>query len=249
MALDSSWTEPVIVDTNNQPTYPYNHIQQSESGHSIEMDDTPGRERVRLQHRSKTFLEMQPNGDEVHKIYGDGYEIIAGAKNVSIKGQCNITIEGGCVVHIKGDSVTHIEGNVQQVVNGNLDQIVKGTTDITSSGDINMISQGNINLTAQTLNVNADFNIRGDITATNSISAVGNVTAGKQLYAGAGVLTPAFIQAGSPVATTTTPGWITGIVVQDAVRTTIADRAIYDSHTHPAVKGGPDTTAPPTQQQ
>jgi hypothetical protein len=105
MALDSSWTEPVIVDSKNPPAYPYNQVQQSESGHSIEMDDTPSRERLRLQHRSGTFTEMQPNGDEVHKIYGDGYEIIYGNKNVQINGQCNITIYGACVVHFSTDYV------------------------------------------------------------------------------------------------------------------------------------------------
>jgi hypothetical protein len=38
--IDSAWTEPVVVDPSNPPQYPYNKIQQSESGHSIEMDDT-----------------------------------------------------------------------------------------------------------------------------------------------------------------------------------------------------------------
>jgi hypothetical protein len=84
MAIDSSWTEPIVVDSKNPPEYPYNKSQQSESGHLIEMDDTPNRERVRVQHRAGTFLEMQPDG-EVHKIYGNGYEIVLGDKDVEIK--------------------------------------------------------------------------------------------------------------------------------------------------------------------
>jgi hypothetical protein len=50
------------------------------------MDDTPTRERIRLQHRIGTFMEMYPNGDEVHKVYGTGYEIHLKGKNVLIKG-------------------------------------------------------------------------------------------------------------------------------------------------------------------
>jgi hypothetical protein len=56
--------------------YPYNDAKQTESGHLFEMDDTPTRERIRLQHgKSLTFIEMQPNGDQVHKVFGDDYEI------------------------------------------------------------------------------------------------------------------------------------------------------------------------------
>jgi hypothetical protein len=79
---DNSWTEPESArNTETPPVYPYNNIQQTESGHSFEMDDTPTRERVRLQHRIGTFLEMHPDGDEVHKVYGTGYEIYLKGKN------------------------------------------------------------------------------------------------------------------------------------------------------------------------
>jgi hypothetical protein len=50
------------------------------------MDDTPTRERVRIQHgKSKNFIEMHPNGDQVVKVFGDNYEIIAKNNNVLIK--------------------------------------------------------------------------------------------------------------------------------------------------------------------
>ena len=59
------WTEPEsAANTDYQPVYPYNNITQTEAGHTFELDDTPTRERVRLQHRSGTFIEMHPNGDE-----------------------------------------------------------------------------------------------------------------------------------------------------------------------------------------
>ena len=68
---DHSWTQPEsAANTDYQPVYPYNNIQQTEAGHKFEMDDTPGRERVSLEHRSGTFTEIQPNGDEVHKKIG-----------------------------------------------------------------------------------------------------------------------------------------------------------------------------------
>ena len=110
------WNETEsAANTDYQPTYPYNNVTQTRSGHMFELDDTKGRERVRLQHRANTFIEMHPNGDEVHKIYGDGYEIILGGKNVQINGQCNISIAGACVVNITGDSIMNIDGNFSYV--------------------------------------------------------------------------------------------------------------------------------------
>jgi hypothetical protein len=274
-SVDSSWTEPVIVDPSNPPKYPYNKIQQSESGHSIEMDDTVGKERLRLQHRSGSFLEMQPDGTEVHKIYGDGYEIVMGAKNVSIKGQCNITIDGPCVVNIRGDSIMNIAGDSTQFISGDVVQQIQGSAKITSVDDMDLTSKGDITMSAQNVNINADVNVRGGVSSTASISATNNITAGMQVYAKIGMVTPGYITAGSPVPLSTIPGsiwtmgWvqgqiatfgtmtakagllggtgvIKGVVVGDAVRTMQGDRAIFNMHAHSAVKGGGDTSGPTT---
>ena len=86
------------ANTVNQPTYPYNNVKQTRSGHMFEMDDTKGRERVRLQHRTGTFIEMHPDGSEVHKVFGDGYEITVKDKHVQILGKCIVEIVGDVVV-------------------------------------------------------------------------------------------------------------------------------------------------------
>lgn len=269
-SIDSSWTEPVVVDPSNPPQYPYNKIQQSESGHSIEMDDTVGKERLRLQHRSGSFIEMQPDGTEVHKIYGDGYEIIAGNKNISIKGQCNITVEGAIVINIKGDTVMNVDGNSTQFIKGDVVQQIQGSAKVTSVGDMDIASQGDITMSAQSVNINSDLNVRGGVTSTASISATNNITAGMQSYAKLGFVTPGYITAGSPTPLSTLPGsiWTLGMVqgqlaqfgkmigkkgllggdgsVSDATRSMAADRAIYNSHKHTGVAAGGATTGTTT---
>ena len=246
MATNNSWTEPVVVDQNNPPQYPYNQIQQSESGHSIELDDSPSKERVRIQHRSGTFTEMQPNGDEVHKIYGDGYEIVLKNKNVQINGQCNITVNGACVVVIKGDSIMQVDGNVTQKVKGDVTQTVSGTTTIAGKGDIDIASSGNISLQAQAINIGGKLNVAGGISSTQSISALGNVEAGLQCYATIGMVTPGYIGAGSPVPLNPIPGWVSGIMVTDIVRTMAMDRIMYDIHYHPVLSKDYGITGFPT---
>ena len=55
---DSAWTEPEsAANTDYQPVYPYNNVTETESGHSWEMDDTPGAERIHLNHKANTFFD------------------------------------------------------------------------------------------------------------------------------------------------------------------------------------------------
>lgn len=240
----SLWTEPAIVDPDNLPKYPYDKIWQSESGHSIELDDTPERERLRLQHRDGSFQEFQPQGDVVTKVLRDHYQITAGNNNVLIEGQCNITINGACVIHIVNDAIVQIDGNLQQTVKGNVDQIVNGDTNIVGSGDIDVATPGDIGLNASNVNVNGNLNVTGGITSSQSISATKNISAGLQSSAALGFVTPGFISAGSPVALNPLPGYISGIMVKDVQGTMMDMRVTYDLHTHLA-KGSP--TTPPLQ--
>jgi len=239
------WIEPVIVDSDNPPQYPYNNIQQSESGHSIELDDTPGRERVRIQHRSNTFTEMQPNGDRVNKVYGTNYEIIAGDNNVLIKGQCNITINGACVITIIGDADMQVNGNLNQKVSGDVVQAIDGAVNITAKSDVQISSSGDISLSGENVNVNGDFNVFGGITTTQSVSAIGNINAGEQVSAKIGVITTGYMCAGSSIPRNPLPGWVSGIQISDIVRPMSLDRMIYDMHIHGGVKSGPSTTTAP----
>ncbi len=73
-------------------TYPYNHVHQSESGHVIEIDDTPTSERLHWMHRTGSYKEMGPTGDVVDKanrdmwscVMRDRYDQIGGNKYESV---------------------------------------------------------------------------------------------------------------------------------------------------------------------
>jgi hypothetical protein len=238
-----SWTEPEsAANTDYPPVYPYNNIQQTESGHSFEMDDTPGRERVRLQHRIGTFTEIHPNGDEVHKIVGKGFEIIASDKNVLIKGVCNITINGDSVLHIKGDSYSQVDGNVYQNVTGDMKQLVNGDCQQTIAGEFDVNVSGNMNINATNVNINADLNVRGDIGTTQSISAAGNISAALSVSANKSIETTGYMIS----ATTITAGVsMYAPMVSDMIGSIEMFRLEVDSHVHIGNRGYP--TSPPTQ--
>jgi hypothetical protein len=202
MAIDSSFTEP---KSNYNAVYPYNTITQTESGHFFELDDTPGAERVRLQHRTGTFTEIQADGTRINKVLGKNYEILMDGNNVYIKGQCNITVDGPCVINVKKDAVMKVEGNLTQQVLGNVTQSINGSTSITSKGDVDVNTQGDLNIQASAVNMNADLFVRGDISSTQSIKAENNVNAGQKIFATLGFLTPGWLAVGPTAAATGLP--------------------------------------------
>ena len=75
-----------------QPKYPFNHVTESESGHVIEIDDTPNYERLHLFHRKGTRLEVDKDGTAIEKIVKDKYTLILGENKVKIQGAVDIEI-------------------------------------------------------------------------------------------------------------------------------------------------------------
>ena len=115
---DEYATEDVYAYQSGQ--YPYNHVYESEAGHVMEIDDTPGGERLYRQHMTGTMEEIHPDGKKVVVVIGDNYEIVAGKSNVVIKGDCNVTVEGSKRELIKGDYVLQVEGDYTQNIGQNL---------------------------------------------------------------------------------------------------------------------------------
>jgi len=165
------WLEPEsAANTDYQPQYPFNKITQTESGHSFEMDDTPTRERVKLMHRTGTFIEMHPNGDEVHKVYGDGYEITIKDKNVLIQGACKVTIQG--------DSITEVVGDKYEVVRGNYNLVVNGDFNLEGRKKVALTGQDVMKLTSNPLfggyldlNTGGDLHVKGDLVVEGTMRA------------------------------------------------------------------------------
>ena len=81
--------------------YPKNHVYESESGHTIEIDDTDGAERIHIYHKSGTFVEMHPNGDVVTHTK-NGFKTVTGNENIHVTGNMNIHADGDIVMTTGG---------------------------------------------------------------------------------------------------------------------------------------------------
>lgn len=263
---DYSWTLP---PSGLHTKYPYNNVTQTESGHSVEFDDTPGWERIRTQHRIGTYTEMQQDGSNVVNVVGNNYHIVAKNNNVLISGICNITIKGDSVLNVEGDCFHNVSGTYNQVVEGDYNLLVKGETIINGGKDINI---GAISGTSgvyinsgDAVVINSDLHIDGSVDAS-ALNTTGAVTAGTGIHAGvpgsvnpvAGISTLGGINVGIPGPTV--PGTVTatvlvtapaivgsvityGAILMDPEGGAPFIRSIYDSHTH-AYHPGPGGLAP-----
>ena len=190
----NGWIEPAspaTVDANSAPIYPYNNVLiHDEAGNIIETDTTPQRERIRLSHKSGTFIEMHPGGDEVHKVYGNSYVITINDNNVLVQGQCNITVEGNTNIEIFGDKTELIHGNYELHVNGSLSQTVQGITSMYSQQDMVVggggLTGGTVTMRpGDHLYLGGDLSVAGEITA-NKITAETRIDAGYGISSGPG---------------------------------------------------------------
>lgn len=119
--------------------YPFNKVHESEAGHIIEVDNTPGAERLHNYHKSGTFDEVHPDGTKVEKIVGKHYTIVAGEDNVHIKGACNVSLDSGCNVFVRGSTNFKCIGSVKYQVIGGCFEVSSLTSIKLTSGASSLI--------------------------------------------------------------------------------------------------------------
>jgi len=254
---------PSAASVDSPPIYPFNQSWDSEAGHSIQLDDTPGRERVRIQHgKSKNFIEMHPNGDQVVKVFGEGFDITVGRKNILVEGPCTIVVKGDCNLQVGGDFNQQINGDYNLAVKGDMN--IRGVGDISISGDANIsisaseLFGGSLRLSgASDLSLASDLHIMGSIKC-DTLYAESRISAGLGINAGPYGFTSAkgglSLGLPSPLTPVATPGSITttGPIISltdvsapfgtfgisaSILMTDVINASLYNFHIHPTPKG------------
>jgi hypothetical protein len=139
----------VQPDTAYAAIYPYNHVYESESGHLIEQDDTPGKERLHWYHRSGTFTEFHPKGMRVDKTHASRFNIVTGSYKSIISGEEVKAVGGdyslesrGKMSLVSGLSVT-ISSPQNIVINSSQNTYISGKNVILDAGSDLILSGGN----------------------------------------------------------------------------------------------------------
>lgn len=156
-----------IEELGEKPTkyatkYPNNRTINTTSGHLIEIDDTPGSERIHVFHKSKSYVEFFPDGSIVTK---------------SMKDNTSVTMNDHSISVVRGDlQIVSNEGKIQINADKDIDIVSKNSNVFISS------ENGNIEMKCNTVDITGDIKISGNIIAAGNIIADGEVSAkGKKL--------------------------------------------------------------------
>ena len=164
---ETPWAELPPLN-GHVPDYPYNKVNQSESGHITEIDDTPGFERTQRSHTAGSYEEIYNDGTRSVKIVGDDYEVVFSNKNIHIKGNCSMTVDGDLRQMVYGnyhlqvekDMTMNIKGSLQQKTGGNIEtEVIRSrSTNIGVDDNLSVMNNSTTNtINDKLLTVGNDF--------------------------------------------------------------------------------------------
>ena len=189
-----TWEEPA---TAYNAHYPFNRVIETAGGHSIELDDTPGAERIMIYHRSGSYIQVDTRGTTTHRSQSDRYDVTSTNAHVYVGGRSMVTINGDSYVRVNGNKTEEVIGDYTQIVRGNHMLSVGGQLNLNAGDEvqargakvrleanvegINVKSAKNINIES-TQSVHTKAGISIFIEATNSA----NLKAGDNIFTEAG---------------------------------------------------------------
>lgn len=160
----------ITVDLGLKPLlpsqYPKNNVKQTITGHIVEIDDTPGNERMLYRHRTGSGIEMRADGTVIISSVDNTVRVTGGDEKVIVEGDGEISYNGNLTLNVTGDFDLKVGGNFNVVTSGdkfeetrggrkdlvekNFEQTVKknrssytlGTNTETILGDRNNITKG-----------------------------------------------------------------------------------------------------------
>lgn len=141
--------------------YPYNRVIETAGGHSIELDDSPGGERIRIWHSKGAFVEMHQSGAMVIKASNDLW--------LGAEGNICIVSKTQQYIKVEGDAVMSVDGNMALEVNGDMRHTVGGNYELSVGGQLNL--NGSEEIQARGAKVRIEANVEGvNIKAAKNVS-------------------------------------------------------------------------------
>ena len=116
-----------------------------------EWDTTEGAQRYHRFHPAGNYFEIDNDGNEITKIYGDKFEIdlknhsllIKGDWNITVSGNKNELIEGDYNLQVLKDFNTDVRGNIKTHCDHDNQEHYRGNNKFTVDGDDEVLIRGN----------------------------------------------------------------------------------------------------------
>jgi len=136
-----------MSDTNNrrhppstfEAEYPYNQATVTRGGHEFHINDTPGKESLRISHTKGSYVELDKDGRTVVNSIGKAYyymcdgfsTTVDGHYDLKVKGVMNVNVDGSVSEETAGNRYTAAGGNFVLGAGGNLiEKVVGDRTDL-----------------------------------------------------------------------------------------------------------------------
>jgi len=123
--------------------YPLNQVNESTSGHIIEINDTPGGERILIKHKDGAGVEIKPDGtiivnslgnrvdlvskNHVMAVEGNGCITYYGNLNLTVQGDYNLDVKGDYNVKVGGNNILNVIGNYRKNIVGLFNEVIQKT--------------------------------------------------------------------------------------------------------------------------
>jgi hypothetical protein len=123
--------------------YPFNQANTTPSGHSFEIDDTPGNERVLIKHHTGAGVELKQDGSVLVASRTHQVQVVGADHELVVSGQGNLTYDGDLNLVVNGNYNIEVGGTMNIDVGANFNQSTHGSF-ITETGDVHStIVRGN----------------------------------------------------------------------------------------------------------
>ena len=120
----------ITVDLGLKPasssSYPKNQVKKTITGHIVEIDDTPGNERMLYRHRTGSGIEMRADGTVIVSSIDNTVRITGGDEKVIVEGDGEISYNGNLTLNVTGDFDLKVGGNFNVVTSGDKFEETRG---------------------------------------------------------------------------------------------------------------------------
>lgn len=157
--------------------YPYNRVETTESGHQFEIDDTPGKERLRYAHKKGTYFEISPDGRKVELVVGDNHQYNKKGFSLTVDDNGDIKVGGNCRMVIQNDAHIEVQKNASIAVGQDLKASISRNAMILVEKEMVALVEGSASLHAKgNMNLKVDGDWTEKIAGNKKTEVMGNVT-------------------------------------------------------------------------
>ena len=107
--------------------YPLCQVKETSAGHIQEFDDTYGRERIMLRHKTGAGVEMFADGTVAISSTKNCIRTVVGDEKVKIEGDAELIYGGNVTMRVAGDFNLDIGGNFKTFVGGDILSETRGS--------------------------------------------------------------------------------------------------------------------------